>query len=113
MKTEQIENRIYVSLLFSHYGILLTENQQKIVSAYYLYDLSLSEIAEEEGISRAGVSEALKTAVSKMKEFEAKLGLVEKQENLKKKIEAAEALNESSERLKAYEKLGKEIKDGI
>ena len=113
MKTEQIENRIHVSLLFSHYGALLTENQQKIVSAYYLYDLSLSEIAEEEGISRAGVSEALKTALGKMNEYEAKLGLLQKEETLKKRIEAVERIDEPKERLAAFEKLGKEIKDGI
>ena len=113
MKTEQIENRIHVSLLFSHYEALLTENQQKIVSAYYLYDLSLSEIAEEEGISRAGVSEALKTALGKMNEYEAKLGLLQKDEALKKRIEAVEKIQEPKERLAAFEKLGKEIKDGI
>ena len=113
MKTEQIENRIHVSLLFSHYGGLLTENQQKIVSAYYLYDLSLSEIAEVEGISRAGVSEALKTALGKMNEYEAKLGLLQKDEALKKRIEAVEKIQEPKERLAAFEKLGKEIKDGI
>ncbi|MBO4541071.1 MAG: DNA-binding protein [Bacilli bacterium] len=113
MKTEQIENRIHVSLLFSRYGDLLTENQRRIVSAYYLYDLSLSEIAEEEGISRAGVSEALKGAVGKMKEYEAKLGLLEKEEALKKKIEQAEGEKDPAQRLRAYERLGKEIKNGI
>ncbi len=116
MKTEtseNLENRIYVSSLFAAYGSLLTENQRSAVSAYYLADLSLSEIASEEGISRAGVSEALKNAVAKMKEYEEKLGLLEKAVSLKKKIEAVERILDPEARLAAYTKLGEEIKDGI
>ena len=41
MKNDLIENRINASSLFSLYGELLTENQKKIVSAYYLYLLVL------------------------------------------------------------------------
>ena len=113
MKNDLIENRINASSLFSLYGELLTENQKKIVSAYYLYDLSLSEIASEEGISRAGVSEALKSALLKMKEYEAKLHLLEKNESLKKKIGEAQGIQDTKQRLEAYERIGEEIQDGI
>ena len=45
---------------------------------YYEENLSLSEIADEFGISRQGVSDALRNAVRALNEYERKLGLVEK-----------------------------------
>ena len=59
--------------LFDRYGALLTETQREICEKYYLYDLSLSEIAEEKGISKQAVSDALKTSRALMGSFEAKL----------------------------------------
>ena len=41
-------------LLYDFYGALLTEHQRQVYEDVVLYDLSLSEIAEEQGISRQG-----------------------------------------------------------
>lgn len=43
-----------ISLLFDFYGDMLTEKQRDVVELYYNDDLSLSEIAENEGITRQG-----------------------------------------------------------
>ena len=43
---------LHISLLFDFYGSMLTEKQRRIVEYYYNDDLSLSEIAENEGITR-------------------------------------------------------------
>ena len=44
-----------IALLFDFYGEMLTEKQRDVVELYYDDDLSLSEIAENEGITRQGV----------------------------------------------------------
>ena len=48
------------SQLFDTYGALLTEVQREMCEQYFLYDLSLSEIAEEKGVSKQSVSDTLK-----------------------------------------------------
>ena len=67
-----------VSLLFDFYGELLTERQREVFSLYHEENFSLSEIADELGISKAGVYDTLKKAEQALKKYEEKLGLVEK-----------------------------------
>ena len=49
-----------ISLLLDFYGDMLTEKQRDMVDYYYNDDLSLSEIAENEGITRQGVRDSIK-----------------------------------------------------
>ncbi|MDE7394609.1 MAG: DNA-binding protein [Clostridiales bacterium] len=56
------------------YGRALTEKQREILADYYERDFSLSEIAENYGISRQGVYAALSTAEASVKDYEAKFG---------------------------------------
>ena len=48
------------ALLYDFYGELLTEHQKEIYEKFVLEDLSLSEIADDAGISRQGVHDVLK-----------------------------------------------------
>lgn len=64
-----------VSLLLDFYGDMLTEKQRSMVEYYYDDDLSLAEIAENEGISRQGVRDSIKRAEAQMLEMEERLGL--------------------------------------
>ncbi len=64
-----------LTFLLDFYGGLLTEAQRDMVEAYYNEDLSLSEIAEERGITRQGVRDAVKRAEQLLLEMEAQLGL--------------------------------------
>ena len=51
-----MKNQTYrMTMLFDFYGELLTDRQKEFFDLYYNEDLSLSEIAENEGISRQGV----------------------------------------------------------
>lgn len=67
-----------VSLLLDFYGNLLPEKQLYMMEQYYQEDLSLSEIAQDSGITRQGVHDNIKRAASELKSYERKLGLTEK-----------------------------------
>ena len=64
-----------IALLLDFYGDILTEKQRNMVDYYYNDDLSLAEIAENEGITRQGVRDAIKRAEAQMLELEERLGL--------------------------------------
>ena len=57
-----------MTLLFDYYGELLTEKQKTCFDLYYNQDLSLSEIAEEAGITRQGVHDTLARAESVLRD---------------------------------------------
>lgn len=59
--------------LWDLYHSLLTPTQQEITDMYFNLDLTLSEIAEQKGISRQGVSECLKTCKRQLGEYEDRL----------------------------------------
>lgn len=73
-----LEETIEISMLYDFYGQLLTAKQQEILKFYHEDNYSLSEIAEELGISRQGVHDAVKKAEKSLHEYERKLGLVNK-----------------------------------
>lgn len=56
--------------LWDLYGGLLTENQREICKMYFELDLTVSEIAEQKGISRQGVSECLALCKKQLEEYE-------------------------------------------
>ena len=62
------------SILLDHYGPVLTQRQRDILTEYYDEDLSLSEIAENFGITRQGVRDAIKHGEATLREMEDKIG---------------------------------------
>lgn len=95
---ESFEEIVELSLLFDFYGEMLGEHKKKIFEDYVLNDLSLAEIAEEEGISRQGVHDVVKRCTKQLKEYEAALHLVEKFQSMKNKLtKAAELLDGSAD----------------
>ncbi len=79
---------VELGMLLSRYGALLTERQRTLLSLSVDEDLSLSEIAEQAGISRQGVLDALKRAETQLYAFEAALGIEKQARLLREKIEA-------------------------
>lgn len=64
-----------ISFLLDFYGDMLTEKQRTMVDYYYNEDLSLAEIAENEGITRQGVRDSIKRAEAQLLEMEERLAL--------------------------------------
>ncbi len=64
------------SMLLDFYGELLTERQRSCYDLHVNEDLSLSEIAEQSGISRQGVWDNIRRAEQTLREIEEKTGLV-------------------------------------
>lgn len=73
-----MEKIVEQALLYDFYGELLTEHQKSVFEDVVLNDYSLSEIAEEQGISRQGVHDLIKRCNKLLNGYEEKLHLVEK-----------------------------------
>ena len=78
MTNNDIEKYINQGTLYDFYGKLLTVHQQRIYEDVVFNDFSLSEIAENEGISRQGVSDLIKRCNKSLVSYEEKLGLIKK-----------------------------------
>lgn len=81
-----LEKIVRQSLLYDFYGELLTEHQKSIYEDIVMNDLSYSEIARLNGISRQGVYDMIKRCDKILEGYESKLKLVEKFVNARNKI---------------------------
>lgn len=81
-----MEEIVYYSELYDLYKKLLTDKQQEYFEEYYFNNLSLSEISNDFDISRNAVSKQLAVIREKLDEYELKLGLYKKIEQIKKTI---------------------------
>lgn len=69
-------NKIEFMRLWDAYSKLLTPTQQEITNLYFNLDLTLSEIAEQKGISRQAVSDCMNGCKKQLAEYEEKLHTV-------------------------------------
>ena len=82
-----MEKNVKVSMLCQIYGKLLTEKQYSFLDDYYNNDYSLSEIAENYGITRQAVRDNIVKGERKLFEFEEKLEIMKKAQNQEKQIQ--------------------------
>ena len=82
-----MEKNVEISILSELYGKLLTEKQYEFIDDYYNNDLSLSEIAENNNITRQAVRDIIKKGEKKLFEYEEKLEFMKRTLNQEKKIE--------------------------
>lgn len=87
-----MEQKVAQAYLYDFYGELLNKRQQKIYEDFIFHDLSLSEIAQEEGISRQGVHDMVRRCTSILEGYEAKLHLVQKFLDTKERVSKIHAL---------------------
>ena len=104
------------TLLYDFYGELLTKHQQSIYEDAVYNDMSLGEIAEEQGISRQGVHDLIRRCDKILLEYEGKLHLVERFAKARDTISRIEALTVEnpegtamSKRLEEIRKLSREL----
>ena len=94
MKMDKIYEQ---TMLFDFYGELLTEHQRRIYEDVVYNDMSLGEIAEEQGISRQGVHDLVKRCDKILQGYENKLHLVERFARAKETVSRIEQLTVDSE----------------
>ena len=98
---------------------VLDDHTRDIMKAYYNDDLSLAEIAEDEGISRQGIRHIVKKGEDQLLSLEAKLGIAEKHEEtlmigeeLSRIIVRLEAVNSNEECVNALKEISKKLLKG-
>ncbi|MBQ7726879.1 MAG: DNA-binding protein [Clostridia bacterium] len=79
-----MEKDLQICSLLDVYGSFLSPKQRELTEQYYNDDFSLSEIAENEGITRQGVLDQIKRAVSRLYAWEKSCGYAARFAALKK-----------------------------
>lgn len=84
----------YISDLLGIYGKLLTKYQLEIMELYYFEDLSLKEIADNKDVSRNAIFTLIKRVEKILLDYEDKLKLNYKINEIEKKLVNNENLKE-------------------
>ena len=97
---EKLKDKVKKSMLCEYYGKLLTEKQYMFLNDYYNNDLSLSEIADNNEITRQAVRDIIKKGENKLFQYEEKLSFMKRMLKQNKKI--AKILSELTKIQKEY-----------
>ena len=87
-----MSKNLEMSYLLDFYGNVLTEKQRDMMQQYYNMDLSLSEIADNFGITRQGVRDSIKRGECVLTELEEQVGFAEKYHSLMDGIDKIKTL---------------------
>lgn len=90
-----MEKILEQTLLYDFYGELMTEHQRQVYEDVVLNDFSLSEVAQNRGISRQGVHDMIRRCNKSLEEYENKLHLVEKFLAIRRNVEEIRRLTEN------------------
>lgn len=82
-----MENELYLTNLYDCYKNLLTLKQQQYFEDYYFNNLSLTEISENENVSRNAIHKQIKEVNSKLQYYEEKLKIKQKYERILKIVD--------------------------
>ena len=100
-----------MAILIDFYGDMLTEKQRNFLDYYYNDDLSLSEIAENEGITRQGVRDAIKRAENQLIDMENKLGAAKRFQDMSDGLKEIIGYSDKITQYNLRHGLSKEIND--
>ena len=85
-----MENQIYVTSLYDYYKGLLTQKQQEYFEDYYFDNLTMEEIADNNGVSKNAVSKSLIEVKDKLEEYENILRLYKNKQKIMEVLEQEE-----------------------
>ncbi len=91
------EKDLNIGYLLDFYGVLLSERKRSVMDMYYNEDLSLSEVADEIGISRQGVRDIIKKSEDELFFYEERLGLAKKLQSAEAEVTELCALADNAE----------------
>lgn len=91
-----MKDKIAQGYLYDFYGELLNVHQRTIYEDFVLNDLSLSEIAAEQGISRQAVHDVIRRSTKTLEGYEEKLHLIDKFVAIRDKVEQIDTLVRTS-----------------
>lgn len=112
-----MESIVKQNLLYDFYGELLTEHQRTVYEDVIFNDMSLAEIAEEQGISRQGVHDLIKRCDKILSGYEEKLHLISKFQKTKEMVAEIQSLtrtfqeNHDGELIQQIERISGDIID--
>ena len=112
-----MEKNVEISMLCQVYGKVLTEKQYELLNDYYNNDLSLSEIAENNNITRQAVRDIIKKSENKLYELEEQISAMKKMlenekaiEKIQNELSKVEQIAEDIQINKAVEEIRKQLK---
>lgn len=102
---ENLLRKVDVDWLLTIYGAMLTDKQREIATLYFEEDLSLAEIAQQEGVSRQSVHDTLQRVEKQLRTLEDKLKMRSRLTNVQNSLEEAlKALDQPDLARKSIEK---------
>ena len=104
-----MEKIVEQGLLYDFYGELLTPHQRRIYEDAVFNDLSLSEIAQEAGISRPGVHDLIQRCDRTLEEYESRLHLMQRFSQIRQKLERIRELCDDEEVRRLTEEIIEEL----
>ena len=87
-----MEKIVQQGILYDFYGELLTEHQKQVYESVVYENLSLGEIADDQGVSRQAVHDLIKRCDKILEGYEAKLGLIKRFGEVRTRIESMEEI---------------------
>jgi predicted DNA-binding protein YlxM (UPF0122 family) len=108
-----MEKIVEQGLLYDFYGELLTDHQKQIYEAAVYNDMSLTEIADEHGISKQGVHDLIKRCTKTLQGYEDKLHMIRRFEAIKAQAEELKKASGQDADAGELRKIAQQISDNI
>ena len=86
-----IRDRVKIASLFSEYGALLTDRQRETLRLYVEMDMSLYEVAEEFGVTRQAVLDAVRHGADSLQRYEDAVGKLSLKSSVRAELDRAVA----------------------
>lgn len=82
----ELDEFLEVSTLLDYYRNLLSDKQKEYLINHFEEDLSLSEIAKNNGVSRQAVYDNIKRGIKQLRDYEEKLGFHEREKRVYREL---------------------------